>query len=749
MDAPYGHLGDVLTAAIKGESLDLQRFSPDETSYIFRQIQAALVTATLFAEDALRSKETQRFLSEASMLLNTSLDYETTLKNIARAAIPYMSDWIAVDLLDKTGELQQLVLAHKDPAKQKTAEALRSRILPTHIRPNPTLDVVRSGKSLLIPEINESIYSQLLPDDADYEVLREFKITSALLVPILFHGQSLGVMTFCNGDSGRMFTKYDQNLAEELGQRIAAAIQNTRLFQEVNESRQRYHVTLASIGDAVIATDEKGIIEYINPAAQNLTGWNSKEAIGKKLDDLISFANHPLTDHENSPFKKIMLEYDGTWPASQTILTRQDGRKIMVEDSSTLIRGADGQIVGAVMVFRDVTERKRAEIAQKEATQRTNLLYDLTAALSEALTVEQVGRIIMDKAIQDLGADLGGVGLLAKDGIHLQMLNFTNVPGSTSQNYTIIPLAHRMPITDSARDNIAIFIDSARDYQMRYPQLNDTRENTGSHAAATLPLSVDGKVIGALGLAFHRDYHFTAEDCAFLIALSHHCAQTLQRARLYQNSQELAVLEERQRLARDLHDAVSQTLFASSTLAESLLKMPELDTERGRKLLTQVHRLNRAAFAEMRNLLTELRPDSLQQMSIAELLKQLAYAAMGRKQFEMNLQLDDSLIMPEGAKNAFYRIAQEGLNNIVKHAQADNVLIVLEKKKGQYHLRIQDDGDGFELKADSSGLGLKIMQERAANVGAALEITSKPREGATLHLVWSAPQTASLGRAKS
>jgi signal transduction histidine kinase/ligand-binding sensor domain-containing protein len=206
---------------------------------------------------------------------------------------------------------------------------------------------------------------------------------------------------------------------------------------------------------------------------------------------------------------------------------------------------------------------------------------------------------------------------------------------------------------------------------------------------------------------------------------------------LRQSEREQAVAAERSRLARELHDAVTQTLFSASLIAEVLPRVWQLDTDRGRQQLEEVRLLARGALAEMRALLLELRPEALARAKMDDLLRQLGRAMTGRTGVPVSVQTDVQCPMPAEVQVALYRIAQEALNNAAKHAEASQVDVYFQCKAGRVTLSICDDGRGFDMQNVPPGhFGVGIMRERAAAVGAQLEIESEPGKGTVVRVEW-------------
>jgi two-component system nitrate/nitrite sensor histidine kinase NarX len=261
-----------------------------------------------------------------------------------------------------------------------------------------------------------------------------------------------------------------------------------------------------------------------------------------------------------------------------------------------------------------------------------------------------------------------------------------------------------------------------------------------------VPLVVEGQVDHCLACYYAEQQAFSDEEIGLALALADQAALAIENARLYEGAKELAAIEERQRLARDLHDAVSQTLFSASLIAETLPEMWQIHPDEVGELLQKLRQLSRGALAEMRTLLMELRPAALAEASLRELLRQLAQAASGREGIPVVVEADETCKLPGEVHLALYRIAQEALNNVVKHAEASQVEVSLRCIRAgseagralKATLCIRDDGAGFDPRdASPERFGLGIMRERAAQVGAELAVTSEMGRGTEVRVTWT------------
>jgi two-component system nitrate/nitrite sensor histidine kinase NarX len=260
-------------------------------------------------------------------------------------------------------------------------------------------------------------------------------------------------------------------------------------------------------------------------------------------------------------------------------------------------------------------------------------------------------------------------------------------------------------------------------------------------AAMGVPLIVDEQVYGGLAFYYAEPQIFSQEQVQLALNFAEQAALAMENAQLRQQVAHSAAAAERSRLARDLHDAVTQTLFSASLIAEVLPRIWEQNPEEGQRRLTELRELTRGALAEMRTLLLELRPSALEEAKLGDLLRQLGESITGRARVPVSVRVEGECQVPVRVKAAFYRIAQEALNNVAKHAGASEVAVQLECASNRVELSVRDDGRGFDpacTPPDSLGLG--IMRERAEDVGATLCIESGAGQGTRIHVSWQSLQ---------
>ncbi|TWT81405.1 Sensor histidine kinase LiaS [Planctomycetes bacterium CA13] len=198
-----------------------------------------------------------------------------------------------------------------------------------------------------------------------------------------------------------------------------------------------------------------------------------------------------------------------------------------------------------------------------------------------------------------------------------------------------------------------------------------------------------------------------------------------------------AVADERNRIAGELHDSVTQTLFSTAAIADAIPEVWRRSPDDAMRGLQDLRALTKGALAEMRALLLELHPASLLEKDLGVLLQQLASAATGRSRVPIELETEGAMVMPDDVQIAFYRAAQEGINNALKHADANNIRLCLKRSEVQATLTVCDDGCGLEDSREFSGMGLQLMRERIATIGGRLDVQSEATAGTTITVIWN------------
>jgi two-component system nitrate/nitrite sensor histidine kinase NarX len=498
-----------------------------------------------------------------------------------------------------------------------------------------------------------------------------------------------------------------------------------------------YQGIFESANDGLIISDlETSFVVEANPAAYRMHGYTREEFIGKQLTTFI----HPDSQHVFSKYLQA-FHLESVFDI-RTLQLCRNGTTFFAEwRGSAFTYQGRACLLGIV---RDVSKRIQAEqlLHQHVETRTHEQATLLKISHTLASTLELQPGLILDQLREIIKYTQGG--LFALEDSTLVALAMRG----TDQLEQSVPLRIHMqgPETLVAlfNEHRPIRIDDVwgDDPQALFLRLllNDGAAVllNGMKSWMWVPLAVRGRIIGGVGIAESKKNYFTTHHADLALSVANQAAITMINAELYGHAQALAVLEERQRLARNLHDAVNQSLFSAGLIAEVLPRLWERNQAEARRSLEDLRRLTRGAQAEMRALLAELRPTTLTDTELGDLLRLLGNAFTGRTNIPISVTVKGEGSLPAEPQVAIYRICQETLTNIGKHAKATQVGIDVSYAPERLELHIRDNGCGFVTSelAPSGHYGLGMMRERAEAVGAILTITSRPGMGTEVTIQW-------------
>lgn len=504
--------------------------------------------------------------------------------------------------------------------------------------------------------------------------------------------------------------------------------------------RQYQNIFNAASDGLVIYDIELNKVVEANPAACMMHGYTHPEFIGLNPADFMPPESLALFKEE------IQTTHPHGGDVTIAEHLRKDGSVFHVEVRRTTINYLGRPSVLSVM--RDVSDRVRAEKAMSRQIEDRMREQASLLAISYALASasEFQPGLILDQLREII--DYAHCGLFVLKDSTLTALALRG----TRKLEASLPLRIRLPDPKSLSELFSghrplritdVWGDSAHAQHLR----SLLHEGSGAmlegiHSWMWVPLEVKRRLLGSIGVAHKNPNYFTPHHADLAMSVANQAAITLITAELSGHAQELAVLEERQRLAQNLHDAVNQSLFSAGLIADVLPRLWDRDQDEARKSLIDLRRLTRAAQAEMRALLAELRPSALTDTDLGELLLLLGNALSGRINIPVAVKAAEHVILPAEAQVAFYRVCQESLNNVAKHSKASWIEIDLNQIGNLIELRIRDNGKGFDTERIMAGhYGLEMMKERAIGVGAQLTITSQPGHGTELVMRWTDDRT--------
>jgi nitrate/nitrite-specific signal transduction histidine kinase len=402
-------------------------------------------------------------------------------------------------------------------------------------------------------------------------------------------------------------------------------------------------------------------------------------------------------------------------------------------------------------------QKSYATLEQRVADRTRELatLNSIASVVSRSLDLDEILHDALDKTLETMGMEVGVAYRLEEDRQNLTLIASRGLSQPFVRHVARLPLwTSAAGLATEARRPVVLHVSD-------YPEseLKALMKEEGLQMAISIPLVAKRQVLGAINLGSPTARDVTREELSLLAAIGQQTGVAVENARLYEQAEETAVTAERHRLARDLHDAVTQTLFSASMIAEVLPRIWERKPDEGQRRLQELHQLTRGALAEMRTLLVELRPSSLVEASLGDLLGQLGEAFTGRARVPVEVEMEGECSLPPDVQVALYRVAQEALNNVFKHAGASQVTVSLRctdftsvplppegeeptsaspRPGVRIELCIRDDGRGFDSTAiPPDHFGLTIMRERAEAVGATVRVESEIGQGTEVVAVWS------------
>ncbi len=518
------------------------------------------------------------------------------------------------------------------------------------------------------------------------------------------------------------------------------AVERFRADRELRRSWEEYRSLIDDVFDTstvgVIIVDPQHRIAWTNEAVHVYFGLTPAELIGVDKRTLISTVlKHKFTDPHTYEDRLLdAIEHGRFDDRFECHVRPAPGieERWLFHWSQPIRSGlyAGGRIVQ----YTDITNRKKLEFAEREQRHFAEALRDIATILSSTLDLNEV----LEKIFQNLDRIVPHESAVITILDGNQRWAARKRAGGGQERLEIIDTTHLQVDFDLLIESMSaspepIIIGNLRDDG----RMANLVARTDLNAYIGVPIHFQGEKIGYFNLLSRHAGAFSPRDGRKLSAFAEQAGIAIQNARLFQQSQQLAMLEERQRLARDLHDSVSQTLFTCRTLTESALRRWERDPAGTRELLDEVHHLTGLALNEMRVLLLELRPAHLNEIELKALFEQYLKPIQERRGFALELALDEIGDLPPAVKISLYRIAQEILNNIDKHAQAHSVRIEVGERDDRVSLVVCDDGQGFNPDQVPRGtFGLGNMRERAEQIGGTFHLTSAPGQGTRIEVTW-------------
>ncbi|HUS69267.1 MAG TPA: GAF domain-containing protein [Anaerolineae bacterium] len=731
------------------------------------QAAMAMENARLFHGEQRRAEQF-RVISDVSRHMTSTLNVDDLLDEIVRSIKETMGYYlVGISLI----EGQDLVIKagagppFEDPAFQPSRATVGGKGI--------TGWVAGTGEPLLVRDVCQ--------DERYFPLSPEAQTRSELCVPLKTKEAVIGVLNV-ESDELDAFDQNDLAILQSLANQAAIAIENAHLFASEQRRAEQFRL-LSEVGTRItslLTMDELldqtarlvnevlgyylvgiGLVEGDELVVKAGAGprWDDTKfhpprvRLGRGISGWVARTGEPLLAPDVSQEPRYLLLDNSAETKSELAVplrTKTEIIGVLDVQSDQLNAFDEGDLV-VLQSLANLTaiaiEEARLLDAEQRRAEQFRVISEVGASITSILTVDELLQEIVRLVRTSLGYYHTAIGLLengelvmkAGVGAHWEDPDFCPAHlevGGEGITAWVASTGEPLLVPDVSLDSRYLLLPGSEEIKCE----------------VAVPLKTTAGVIGVLDVQSDQIDGLDESDLAVLNSVAHQAAIAIENARLYQQAQQAAVLEERSRLARDLHDAVTQTLFSASLIGEVVPTVWESDEDEGRQLLQELRQLTRGALAEMRTLLLELRPAALAESSMDELLRQLCEAATGRSGAAITLAIEgDQGELPPDVLVALYRIAQEALNNVVKHARATDAQVRLRcttrtddaetERVRTAELSVTDNGCGFDaLHVPPDRLGLGIIRERVEAIGATLRIESTPGVGTEVSVLWQSEE---------
>lgn len=530
------------------------------------------------------------------------------------------------------------------------------------------------------------------------------------------------------------------------------AVKSHKSANKAETSADYWQSIINSFDDEIAVIDRHFRIVYANAAVIHRYGMYKAKVIGQHCYELFHNALEPCA----LP--------DCLCPASEVWKTGKNSQAIhvhryktgnaeeeeYVEVKASPVRSSQGDITEIVMTVRDITEAKRMEQRIMEANRNLLTLNVIADAVSQSLDLDTILNSALEKVLELMGGNTGGILLLDNETQSLSYRVYRGLSEEFVKGIAGLRLGEGIAGLVAKRGE-PIYVDNISED----PRVTRSVVVTeGLRAFASVPLMSRGKVMGVMNIASHTLQRFTPEDVQLLSSISNQIAVAIENAKLYEELQrkeemrgELLHLvistqeEERRRIARGLHDEISQAITSLTVNLEAVADALPLDVDEVKSRLKRIQSIAIGTLDEIHKVIWELRPTLLDDLGLVAAVESYVEPHLAEAGVKAHFETAGTeRRMPTRVETAIFRIIQEAVTNIVRHANAESASISIEFEDNSIAVHIEDDGKGFDFDEamratrEGRGLGLLSMKERAELLGGSLNIKSKPGQGTQIDL---------------
>ncbi len=516
--------------------------------------------------------------------------------------------------------------------------------------------------------------------------------------------------------------------------------------EALKESEERYASMIAAMEEGIVLQDADGKIFKSNTSSERILGMPATRMLGRTWIDPLGKAIHEDGSLFTSESNPAMITLRTGKPSSGVVMGIQkpDGSRAWISvNTQPLFHPGESRPYSVLSSFSDITERLQMyQLLEQRVEKRTlelSALLEVTRNVASTMELAPLLTLILTQL--KIVVDYTGAGIAIQEGDHYVLLDYYGPTPRKKMVGMHFPSDKVLGYQEVVKRKAPVIIDdlwgdAPLPEAMREHSQDSIEADVGyARSWLGLPMIVKNKLIGILRLDYDEPNHFTGSHARLASGFAEQAAIAIEKSRLYEQAQALAALEERQRLARELHDSVSQALYGIGLGARTARTLLDRDPDQAKESIEFCLSLAEAGLAEMRALIFELRPESLEVEGLVAALTKQTAALAARYSIQVKTSFGEEPQVSLPVKESIYRIAQEAFNNIVKHSHASRVEVRLSQEQDNVILAVSDNGTGFDITSDYPGhLGLNSMRERAEGVNGKLTVQSEKGKGTQVHL---------------
>ena len=642
-----------------------------------------------------------------------------------------------------------------------------------HLKPGATtpaapdqVEARKRGEALVIRDI-----AALPTKTTGMQFVLELGGRSLLSIPLLAQGELIGTITLIDARPNA-FSEQDVRITRQVGNSVAIAIHNARLL-EMEKNARREAETLREVAASINASLEQeellsliltqlkrvlhfdsasillsqqgsfGVVAHQGILVQAAGAYKQAERLPPNLVRL-SLEKQPqiISDTRDDPDWVVYPggEFIRCWLGvplmvkeeliGLLILDNSEPNFYTAQDSEVALAFANQAAVAIenANLYREI--RQYTEVLETRVAERTRelgALYEITAVSNHHLEL----KVTLDKivAVISEALQIRTVSIQIID----QSRSILRLAAYKYLSPMMIEYLREQPVTNPLMERIlerrgaTLYVDPSST-----SELTDMPVSEFSSYSIVSPIRAKGKNLGILAIAYYRQEEPTREDLALLASIADHIGVAIENAQLRQHSEQLAVLEERERLARDLHDSATQSLFSLTLFAAAAREhLSSGQLESVQKQLVELEETAVQTHKEMRLLLYELRSTVLEEEGLVKALQRRMQMVEVRSGIRGQINAKLSSKLPVSVEQVLFRVANEALNNTLKHSGADTVIIDITTDNSHVSMKIRDNGHGFATDDENfyAGMGMDNMRQRVEKLGGTFYYESQPNSG--------------------